>query len=188
MTQPKHKGDGPATTAEENIRLEEYIRTVPNFPQKGIQFKDITPLLSHPPAFHQAIRAMSDPLRDARVDVVVAIEARGYILGAPIALELGTGFVPVRKLGKLPWRTYSAEYFLEYGSATLEVHQDGVVRGARVLIVDDVLATGGTLAATAKLVKQSGATVAAMSVLIELLELKGRERLGAYDVRSLITY
>lgn len=182
-------GHSPKLTSgneESGFRLEDYIRTVPDFPKTGIQYKDITPLLRDAAAFRYAIQAMVAPLRRLDVDVMVGVEARGYLFGAPIALELGISLVPVRKLGKLPWRTYSAEYSLEYGTATLEIHQDGVKAGARAVIVDDVLATGGTLEATAKLIEQSDATVVAMAVLIELAELEGRERLEGYNLESLM--
>ena len=160
------------------------IRTIPDFPQPGITFRDITPLLADAAAFTEAVAAMTRLFGGVRVDRVVAIEARGYIFGAPIALRMNAGFVPVRKVGKLPSLTYRADYDMEYGSTSLEVHQDGLVAGQRVLIVDDVLATGGTLAATAKLVEQSGAQVVGMCVLIELESLKGRARLSGYRVET----
>lgn len=162
------------------------IRDVPDFPEKGIMFKDITPLLQDATAFRDAIAAMADPFRGAKLDAVTAIEARGYILGAPIAASLGVGFVPVRKIGKLPWHTNRVEYALEYGSATMEMHQDGLSTGQRVLIVDDVLATGGTLAATIQLVEHSGAKVAAAAVLLELGFLNGRDKVLGYEVFSLL--
>jgi len=162
------------------------IRDIPDFPEKGILFKDITPLLADAEAFRGAVGFMVEPFRGKGVDVVAAIEARGYILGAPIAAALGTGFVPVRKVGKLPWKTHRVEYALEYGSATIEIHQDALLSGHQVLIVDDVLATGGTLAATIKLVEQSGARVAGMAVLLEIAALGGRRHLAGYDLYALL--
>lgn len=162
------------------------IRDIPDFPEKGILFKDITPLLGDGVAFRAAIDAMAEPFKARRVDAVVAIEARGYILGAPLAASMGIGFVPVRKLGKLPWKTYRVEYALEYGSATMEMHQDAVLAGHEVLIVDDVLATGGTLAATVRLVEQAGGKVAGMAVLLEIVALDGRKNLQGYDLHALI--
>ena len=168
--------------------LEELIRNIPDFPEKGVMFKDITPLLRDAQAYHAAVEQMAAPFKQTRIDAVVAIESRGFILGAPMAALLGVGFVPVRKAGKLPFHTYRAEYSLEYGNAAVEIHRDGVLQGEQVLIVDDVLATGGTMAASAQLVEQSGATVAGMSVLIELDFLNGREQLKGYDLQSVIHY
>ena len=141
------------------------IRDIPDFPQKGIVYKDITPLLKHSTGFAEAIEVMAAPFANERIDAVVAVEARGYILGAPLALKLNAGFVPVRKLGKLPFDTHKVEYLLEYGSDTIEIHQDGLENGHRVLIVDDILATGGTLEATVKLVQGTGAEIAGMALL-----------------------
>ena len=168
------------------MELQAKIRDIPDFPEKGIVFKDITPLLRDAKAFQTAIEALAQPFVGRAIGAVVAIEARGFILGAPIASQLGVGFVPVRKLGKLPWQTYSVEYSLEYGFATMEMHRDGVLNGERVLIVDDVLATGGTLAATAQLVAQSGAQIVAMAVLMELEALGGRQRLQGHELFSLL--
>ena len=162
------------------------IRDIPDFPQPGILFKDITPLLGDGAAYQAAIRALAEPFRGASIDQVVAIEARGYLLGAPLAMELGAGFVPVRKVGKLPFDTYRAEYSLEYGEATIEMHQDALLNHHSVLLVDDVLATGGTLAATLDLVEQAGATVAGIAVLIEIDALGGRERLAGHELVSLM--
>lgn len=162
------------------------IHNIPDFPEKGVLFRDITPLLADPATFQGAIEALAGPFNGKGVDAVVAIEARGYILGAPIAARLGAGFVPVRKEGKLPRHTYRVEYALEYGSAVMEIHQDGLLRGHRVLIVDDVLATGGTLAATLQLVEQSQAEVAGVAVLLEIQGLNGREKLPGRDVFSLL--
>ncbi|MEE8519182.1 MAG: adenine phosphoribosyltransferase [Dehalococcoidia bacterium] len=163
------------------------VRDIPDFPQKGIIFRDITPLLGDGAAFQSAVKDMAAPFREAGIDQVVAIEARGYLLGAPLAIELGAGFVPVRKVGKLPFRTYKAEYALEYGEAAIEMHQDGVLDHHRVLLVDDVLATGGTMAATLSLVEQAGASVVGIAVLIELAALNGRQAIFGHDVVSLIT-
>jgi len=163
------------------------IRNIPDFPEPGIMFRDITPLLQDANAFRSVIQDMSSPFRDQGVDQVVAIEARGYLLGAPMAVELSTGFVPIRKVGKLPFHTIKAEYALEYGEATIEMHRDGLEKHHKVLIVDDVLATGGTLGATIALVEQTGATVTGIAVLIELPALGGRAKLGDYPFFSLFT-
>ena len=162
------------------------IRTIPNFPQPGIMFRDITPLLQDGPAYRKVVQDMCQPFRSQSIDQVVAIEARGYLLGAPMAIELGAGFVPVRKFGKLPFSTLRAEYELEYGEAVIEMHRDGLLDYHNVLIVDDVLATGGTLAATVDLVKQTGANVVGMAVLIELDALEGRARLQGSPLFSLM--
>jgi adenine phosphoribosyltransferase len=167
------------------------IRDVPDFPEPGVTFKDISLLLADHSAFGATVQALAAPGRDAAgsllVDKVVGIEARGFILGAPVALALGAGFVPVRKLGKLPGTTYTATYELEYGEATLEVHRDALAAGERVLVVDDVLATGGTVEATAELVRRAGATVAGASVLLELQALGGRQRLSALALHAVLT-
>jgi adenine phosphoribosyltransferase len=163
------------------------IRDIPDFPQAGVMFRDITPLLGDAEAYRGAIQELAEPFRSAGIDQVAAIEARGYMLGCPLAMELGAGFVPVRKVGKLPFETFKAEYALEYGEAAIEVHRDGLLAHHRVLLIDDVLATGGTMAATIDLVQQSGATVAGVAVLIELTALDGRKALGGQDVFSLIT-
>lgn len=157
------------------------IRDVPDFPTHGILFKDITPLLSDPATFELAIGAMAEPFRAASIGVVAGIEARGFILGAPVAYSLGVGFVPVRKKGKLPGDVVEASYDLEYGSATIEVTADAFTTGQRVLIVDDVLATGGTAAAAVDLVRRSGAEVAGVVFLLEIGFLSGREALAAAD-------
>jgi adenine phosphoribosyltransferase len=162
-----------------------HVRDVPDYPQPGVLFKDITPLLGAPDAFAAVVDALAAEF--GPVDKVAGIEARGFILAAPVAYRTGAGFVPVRKKGKLPSATYAQEYQLEYGTATLEVHQDAFVVGERVLIVDDVLATGGTARATASLVRQCGAHVAGISVLMELSFLSGRTALDGLDVRALLT-
>lgn len=171
--------------------IERAIRNVPDFPKPGIQFKDITPLLGDGPAFADVVDAFAAPHRDpaagAEIDVVLGIEARGFILAAPVAVALGTGFAPVRKRGKLPWQTVGAAYELEYGSAEIELHADGVQPGQRVLVVDDVLATGGTAAAACELVERLGGTVAGVAVLMELSFLDGRSKLAGRQVRALLT-
>jgi adenine phosphoribosyltransferase len=164
------------------------IREIPDFPKPGILFYDITTLLKEPDAFKEAIQLMLDPFRDKQIDVVVGMESRGFIFSAPMAIELGAGFVPVRKLGKLPAETASVEYALEYGTNTLEIHKDALKPGQKVLIVDDLLATGGTVLGTIELVKMLKAEVVGLAFLVELLFLKGRERLGEYTTHSVIQY
>ena len=168
--------------------LKAFIRDIPGFPEPGILFRDITPLLRSPQAFSYVIERLSDRFRHEEFDAIVAIESRGFLFGAPLAHQLGKPIVPVRKPGKLPAPTHSTEYTLEYGANTMEMHQDGVHAGERVLIVDDLLATGGTLAAAANLVEMSGGVVRAMVVVVELTGLSGRNSLGAYDVVSLVEY
>jgi adenine phosphoribosyltransferase len=164
------------------------IRDVPDFPQEGVLFKDITPLLADPIAFSTVIDLLVVHFGRGSVDKVVGIEARGFIIASPVAYHFGAGFVPVRKKDKLPWQTESAEYALEYGTATLEIHTDGVRPGERVLIVDDVLATGGTAQATAGLVERVGGKVVGLAFLIELGFLSGRKRLEGYDLFTLVDY
>lgn len=164
------------------------IRSIPDFPVPGIIFRDITPLLGDATAYRAVIDDMAAPFRNEKIDRVVAIEARGYFFGAPLALELSAGFVPIRKVGKLPHKTFKTEYDLEYGEASIEVHRDGLLPSHRVLLVDDVLATGGTMAAAASLVKQSGATIAGIAVLIELPLLEGRLALREHQVYSHIIF
>lgn len=168
--------------------MENLIRAIENYPTDGVTFRDITPLLGDGPAFRSAIVALSDRFRGAGVERVVGVEARGFILGAPVAIELGAGFVPVRKAGKLPWAVAREEYELEYGTDKLEIHRDAIHPGERILVVDDVLATGGTAAATCRLVTGLGGVVVGLGVLLELTFLPGRERLGGMSVESLITY
>jgi len=168
--------------------LAAYIRDIPDFPKPGILFKDITPLLADPAAFKHAIRLMLDHYTGRRIDAVAAAEARGFLFAAPLALEMDKPLVPLRKPGKLPYRTHKLQYDLEYGSAELHVHIDGFAAGANVLLVDDLLATGGTLEAACKLIEQAGAKVASCTVLVELSFLKGRQRLRPHDVFSLVTY
>ena len=169
-----------------NTDLALKIRDVPDFPKPGILFKDITTLLKDGPAFKAAIDGLLARIGDRKVDAVVGMESRGFIFGAPVAYALGVGFVPVRKLGKLPSDVVSVEYDLEYGSATLEMHRDALAPGAHVLVVDDLLATGGTVAGTIELVKQLKGEIVAVAFLIELTALKGRDRLGGYDIITLI--
>ena len=168
--------------------LSKYVYNVPDFPQNGVQFKDITPLMQDGEAFSYAVNKLTEFAKEKHVTLVVGPEARGFIFGCPIANNLGIGFIPVRKPGKLPREVVSVEYALEYGTNTLCVHKDAIRPGDRVLIVDDLLATGGTVDATIKIVKKLGGIVVGVAVLIELLELKGREQLKDYDVISLISY
>lgn len=172
------------TPAEVSALVERSLRDVLDFPQPGVVFKDVTPLLADPVAFAAAVRALAEPWRGA-VDLVAGVEARGFVVGAALAYELGVGFVPVRKAGKLPGETVSVSYDLEYGSAEIEVHADALVGGQRVLLVDDVLATGGTAAAAWDLLEQVGGHVVGFECLVELAVLGGRERLAGRTVRSL---
>lgn len=164
------------------------IRDVPDFPKKGILFKDITPVLSDIDTLRASIKEMAAPFMDLEIDVVVGIESRGFIFGAPIADVLNCSFVPVRKPGKLPWKTESVSYELEYGTDALEIHEDAITEGQNVLIVDDLLATGGTAEATCKLVSKLGGNIKGLSILIELKDLNGRKRLNQYNVHSLVQY
>ncbi|HEV8381185.1 MAG TPA: adenine phosphoribosyltransferase [Gemmatimonadales bacterium] len=168
--------------------LRRTIRDVNNFPKPGIVFKDVTPVLLDVKLFGQTVRAMAEPYRDARITRIVSIESRGFLFGAPLALELGAGLVPIRKPGKLPAATQRVEYALEYGTDALEMHHDAVQPGDRVLVVDDVLATGGTANAAAQLVGGTGAHVAGFTFLIELDFLKGRQRLQGRRVEALLHY
>ena len=167
-------------------RLTRHIRDVPDYPKPGIVFKDITPLLGDPDAFAATVDALAEPFQGIGIDKVAGLEARGFILAAPVALRLGAGFVPMRKEGKLPGATHAVSFALEYGEATIEVHRDAFEVGERVLIVDDVLATGGTAAAAVELVGRCGATVAGLVVLMELDFLHGRDRLQGVDLRTLL--
>ncbi len=164
------------------------IREVPDFPKPGILFYDITTLLKDPNAYKEAIDALVAPYMDQRVDVVVGMESRGFIFSAPMAYLLGAGLVPVRKLGKLPAETVSVEYALEYGTNTLEIHRDAIAPGQRVLIVDDLLATGGTVSGTIELVRRLQGDVVGLAFLVELLFLKGREKLHGQAIHSVIQY
>jgi adenine phosphoribosyltransferase len=168
--------------------LAQYIRNIPDFPKPGIQFKDITPLLADPAAFGEAIRRLVDHFQAQPLDAIAAAEARGFLLASPLAYLMKKPLVPLRKPGKLPYETHKHGYELEYGKAELHVHVDGFRAGARVLLVDDLLATGGTLAAGCRLVEQAGAIVASIGVLVELTFLRGRDKLSPYDVFTLIQY
>ncbi len=168
--------------------LEAAIRNVPDFPQPGIQFKDITPVLGDARLFAGAIDLMASRHADAGIDACVGIDARGFIFAAAAAKQLGTGFVPVRKKGKLPWKTHEESYSLEYGEATVAIHQDALQPGARVLLLDDLLATGGTAAAAVKLLQKLGAEIGEIGFLIELGFLNGREKMNGAPINSLITY
>jgi adenine phosphoribosyltransferase len=168
--------------------LAKMIRDVPDFPKEGILFKDITTLIKDARAFKEVIDRLADHYAGEQIDLVVAVEARGYILGAPIAYKLGAGFVPVRKKGKLPAETVREEYELEYGTDSVEMHCDAIQPGRRVLIVDDLIATGGSAAATARLVERLGGEVAGIAFLIELTFLNGVEKLKEYDVFTMIQY
>ena len=167
--------------------LKDHIRDIPDFPRQGVIFKDITPLLGHAEAFRFAVDELAAAF-DGEIDRVLGIEARGFILAAPVAYRFGAGFVPVRKGGKLPWQIEKEEYELEYGTDLLEIHRDAITSGERVLVIDDVMATGGTAAATARLVERLGGTVVGFGFVIELGFLGGREKLPGYDIVSLITY
>ena len=164
------------------------IREVPDFPKPGILFYDITTLLKDPDAFREVIDQMADQVKDSAVDLVVGMESRGFIFSAPLAYQLHAGFAPVRKLGKLPAETIEVEYDLEYGTATLEIHKDAIKPGQRVLIVDDLLATGGTVQGTIELVQRLGGEIAGLSFMVELTGLHGREKLGDFQIHTLLTY
>jgi len=170
------------------IDLKRYIRDIPDFPKPGILFRDITPLLGSPEALRETIRRMAAPYKNQLVNSVVAAEARGFIFAAPLALELNAGFVPVRKPGKLPYDRHSFRYDLEYGSDTLEMHVDGVPPGARVLVVDDLLATGGTVGACVKLLERTGAKIVGCAFAIELVALGGAAKLAPHPIFSLMKY
>ncbi|MCZ2343734.1 MAG: adenine phosphoribosyltransferase [Bacteroidales bacterium] len=168
--------------------LRDYIRDIPDFPKPGVLFKDITPLLADPAAFEYAIARLAAHYSQMPIDAIAAAEARGFLFAAPLALELRKPLVPLRKPGKLPYRTYSLKYALEYGEAELHMHTDSIAPGARVLMVDDLLATGGTMAAGCKLVEQAGGVIVGCAFLVELTFLEGRSQLAGYDLFSLLTY
>ena len=170
------------------MQLSDYVRAIPDFPKPGILFRDITPLLGSPQALRKAITELANHYRDQKIDVVAAAEARGFIFATPLALELNVGFLPIRKPGKLPCDKHAFEYELEYGTDTLEVHRDGLAAGQNVLLVDDLLATGGTMGACCRLVEQSSAHVAGCAFLIELRSLRGADRIAPYEAFSLIQY
>lgn len=174
--------------AKKRKDLKDYIRSIPDFPKQGILFKDITTLLLHKQAFRQVLGALAQKYKTKKIDKVVAVEARGFILGGALADRLKAGFVPVRKKGKLPWKTNFVTYELEYGTDTLEMHHDAITPGERVLIVDDLLATGGTVRAVTQLIEQLEGRIAGIAFLIELGDLKGRDKLKGYPVFSLIKY
>ena len=174
--------------ATQGIELEGYIRSIPDWPKKGILFRDITPLLADARALAAAVDALCAGFTGAGIEYVAAVEARGFIFGAAVARKLGVGFVPIRKKGKLPFKTESVTYDLEYGTDTLEVHSDAVEKGAKVLMVDDLLATGGTMAAACKLIEKIGGQIVGISFLIELGELAGREKLSGYKIKTVISY
>ena len=175
-------------TKASQIDLSEHIRDIPDFPKPGILFRDITPLLGSPEAFRESIRLLAEHYHGRSVDVIVAAEARGFVFATPLALELNAGFVPVRKPGKLPAEIKSFSYQLEYGSDTLEIHADGLLTGQNVLVIDDLLATGGTVDACCNLVEGVGATVIGCAFVIELLGLQGAERIAPRETFSLIKY
>ncbi len=172
----------------EPIRLEDRVRNIPDFPQKGVLFKDITPLLQDAAAFRASLDRLAAHYAGAGIETVVGVESRGFIFGAPLAYLLNCGFVPVRKFGKLPSQTASVEYALEYGTNVVEIHMDAIQPGQRVLIVDDLLATGGTVSAAIELIEKLGGHVAGIAFLVELSYLKGRDQLKNHDVFALIQY
>jgi adenine phosphoribosyltransferase len=171
-----------------NKELKKHVRNIPDFPKKGILFRDITTLLNKAHALRHAINSLAQKYKNKKIDQVVAIEARGFIFGGALAHKIGAGFVPVRKKGKLPWKTKSVSYQLEYGTDNLEIHSDAIKKGDRVLIVDDLLATGGTMKAVTQLIKKLGGKILGIAFLIELTDLKGKEKLKGYPVHSLIKY
>lgn len=170
------------------VDLNKFIRAVPDFPKKGIVFRDITPLLSFPPAFREAVDTIADYFHGRHIDAVAAIEARGFIFGAAVAYQLGVGFIPIRKKGKLPYRTRKETYELEYGTDTIEMHEDAVAEDQNILLVDDLLATGGTMAACCNLIEEAGAHVAGIGFVIELSFLQGRDKLRGRDVLALVDF
>lgn len=170
------------------MNLYDYIEDIKDFPTEGILFRDVTPLMQDKDAYQEAIRLLSEFAKDKNIDIVVGPEARGFLFGCPVAIQLGTGFVPVRKPGKLPRETVSMKYDLEYGSNEIFMHKDSIKPGQRVLIIDDLLATGGTVEAAIKLIEQMGGIVVGCAFLVELEALEGRKQLGHYDVYSVLKY
>ena len=168
--------------------LYRFIRDVPDFPKPGIIFRDITPILASPEALKASVDGLAERLGDRKIDKIVGIESRGFLFGAPLAIQLGVGFIPVRKPNKLPWKTQSVDYDLEYGQDSLEIHEDALQRGDRIAIVDDLLATGGTAKATTVLTQGLGAHIESMLFVVELGFLGGRQKLEGFDVQALITY
>ena len=169
-------------------KLEDYVRTVPDFPEEGVMFRDITTILQDPDGLEMAVDGLCDRVKDLDFDLVVGLESRGFIFGVPLAYKLHKGFIPIRKKGKLPAETLSMRYDLEYGQAEIEIHRDAIKPGQRVIIVDDLIATGGTCEATCKMVETLGGVIARICFVMELQGLKGREKLAQYDVQSLIEY
>ena len=176
------------THEEVGEHVRRLIRDVPDFPKPGIVFKDLTPVFRHGPTMRAMIHTFADRYRAMKVDAIIGIESRGFILAAPLAVELGIGLVIVRKPGKLPWRKRARSYALEYGTDTLEMHEDAVAHGTRVVVVDDLLATGGTMAATCELLREAGAHIVETCFAVELSFLRGRERLRETDVFALVNY
>lgn len=170
------------------LKLTDYIREIPDFPKPGILFRDITPLLACPEAFRAAVRQMAEQVRDCQIDIIAAAEARGFLFASPLALELGAPLVPIRKAGKLPFKTLSHTYQLEYGTDTLQIHADAIAPGSNVLVVDDLLATGGTIEACCRLVENAGGTVVRCAFLIELVALGGAKRIDGHRVVSLLRF
>lgn len=173
---------------ESELLASRLIRDIPDFPEEGVLFRDITPVLKDPSAYREVVDKMVEFAKSVSPDMVVGIESRGFLLGAPVAVEIGKGFIPVRKIGKLPHETISCEYDLEYGTNAVEMHRDAITKGQRVLIVDDLLATGGTASAAAQLVEELGGVVAGCVFLIELQSFNGRSLLEQYNVQSFIKY
>lgn len=173
---------------DDRLKLADYIRSIPDFPKPGILFRDITPLLACPAAFRQAVEELADLVRPWKAETIVAVEARGFLFAAPLALELGAALVPVRKPGKLPYQTIAHTYQLEYGSDTLQMHVDAISPGSRVVVVDDLLATGGTVEACCRLVEKAGGQVVGLAFVIELAGLGGGARIASYPYRSLISF
>jgi adenine phosphoribosyltransferase len=170
------------------VNFKDYIRVIPDFPLPGIRFKDITTLLKDGPAYRAAIDAMNEQVSALKIDLIAGPEARGFVIGAPLAIALGVGFVPIRKSGKLPWETVEAAYDLEYGKDRLAIHKDSINPGQKILIADDLLATGGTIATSINLIRQLGGDIVGAAFLIELSYLSGRDKLSGIDVFSLVTY
>lgn len=168
--------------------LKRYIRDLPDYPVKGVIFRDLTPLFKDAKAYRWTISRLASYCKKEKLDLVAAVEARGFIVGAPLALELGVGFVPLRKPGKLPWKKKRVTYQLEYAEESIEIHEDAIVKGQRVLLVDDLLATGGTASAAARLIEQLGGRIAGMAFVVELAYLGGRSKLKDYQVKSLLVY
>ena len=169
-------------------QIESYVRTIPDFPEPGIQFRDITSVIQDPEGLKLAVDLMIEQLKDLDFDVIVGLESRGFLFGMPIAYTLGKGFVPIRKKGKLPCETISTEYALEYGTASIELHKDAILPGQKVVVIDDLIATGGTVVAGAQLIEQLGGEIVKILFLMELKGLEGRKQLQKYDVASIIAY